>query len=81
MKAYIYVPGDPSVGIFPIETTVDLCFDVDEEEEREEIRDLLKECFSEIYSVPVGIAFDDEMEKWRQRDLEMNNIVKQEEGM
>jgi len=63
-KFYLYSPGDPSVGIHSIETEMDLCFDVGEGEEREELRKQLKEFFSDLYDDNVNIEFEDERQRW-----------------
>lgn len=65
MKAHLHAPGDPSVGIFPTNWTVDtgLCervFDDGGPELREDIRQSLSDLFSEIHDDNVSVHFDDE---------------------
>ena len=60
MKVDIYAPGDPSVGLWPISTVIDLQLDVNSDEMREFIREKLKELFSEFWDDNVIITFEDE---------------------
>jgi len=78
-KFYLYSPGDPSVGIHSIETEMDLCFDVGEGEEREELRKQLKEFFSDLYDDNIGIEFEDERQKWIEQENKM--LREQEEEL
>jgi len=49
MKVYIYSNGDESVGIFPMESVVELPFEPNDKQDREEIRKLLHTCFHELH--------------------------------
>ena len=62
MKVNIYVPRDPSVGIFSINTDIELGIEV-ENEDKEWIRKSLVECFSEIYDNQVRVMFQDEIDE------------------
>lgn len=62
MKVNIYAPGDPSVGIFSINTDIELGIEI-ESEDKEWIRKSLIECFSEIYDDIVRVMFQDEIDK------------------
>lgn len=68
-KFYLYATGDPSVGIQSTYTEMDLKFDIDSGN-REELRQQLKEFFTQIYDEPVGIEFEDEAEKRGRREDE-----------
>lgn len=49
MKFDIFAPQDPSVGMRPFHGKVDIGFDADDEQELKCIKELLVECFREIY--------------------------------
>ena len=60
-KVYINTVGDPSVGIFPHCIAFDLGIDVDEGDGfREEVREVLKNCFNEILDDFVEVTFEGE---------------------
>lgn len=66
MRANVYGPGDPSVGLFDITTIVDLKIDFPENDSeydneiREFVRDKLKTLFSELWDDDVIVTFEDE---------------------
>ena len=74
MKVYLNVAGDSNVGIPDYEFTVDLGFDVHEDDDRRHIAETLEKCFKEIYDTPVGVAFEDELVNYQ-------SLLKQEEGI
>lgn len=55
--AYITTNGDPSVGITGNYTEVDLNFDIDDEN-REEIRVMLADFFSELWGEKARVQFE-----------------------
>jgi len=60
MKVSVFSYGDMSVGIFPIETYLNLGFDF-EDEERERIREEIREFFGKLHDVgKTEVVFEDE---------------------
>lgn len=69
-KFYLYVRGDPSVGIQHLRTEMDLQVDVDDFN-REWLRVTLQKCFTEIYNDRVGVEFEDEREEFLRKEKEL----------
>ena len=61
-KVYIYLFGDPPVGIRSYSIAIDLGVDVDNYDGyRETIRNSLGACFAEILGQSVDVRFEDEL--------------------
>jgi hypothetical protein len=61
MIAYIYAPGDAECNIPSLSTRVDIIDDYEEDDEiREETREILEKAFSEIWDQKANVVFDDE---------------------
>jgi hypothetical protein len=60
MKAYITTTGDPSVGINGDDLTLDGLWDIDQQEDREDVRKALKAMYSDFLGEPAGVRFEDE---------------------
>lgn len=60
MKANIYGEGDPSVGIAGHAGSVDLNVDFDDDQEREDVRQMVAAMFADLWSEPAQVVFDDE---------------------
>jgi len=57
-RAIVSCYGDPSVGILGIDTSFDLGFKLDKEDE-ESVREALRAAFSEIWDDWVEVNFDE----------------------
>jgi hypothetical protein len=64
----IYAPGDPSVGIPSTTLNIDLNISIDDEKFKEYIRELLKNCFNEIYDDCVTVMFQDEIDEINKKE-------------
>ncbi|MCF7634872.1 MAG: hypothetical protein LLF82_000338 [Dehalococcoides mccartyi] len=62
IKAFITIHGDPSVGIFDSMDEAEINNSQWElyPEEREEVREILKQAWFDIYDCPISVCFDDE---------------------
>jgi hypothetical protein len=77
MKVYIMMSGDVYAGIFPLETEIDLQIEF-EDDEKEYIRAILKDCFTSIYAEVVEVEFEEERDDW----LELKeDVISQENGI
>ena len=60
VKVFITIPGDPSVGIFSHADNIELEWELDEDGERERVRDTLAGAWSELYDDKADVRFGDE---------------------
>ena len=62
MKIHIESSSDPSVGIFGFTAIVDVEWDLEDDEERERVRGIMADAFSEMFDGlgHSGVWFDDE---------------------
>lgn len=58
--AFIHMPGTPAEAIPSLTTQVDLLVRLDEDWDRDAIREHLSDCFSQIYDGAVNVWFSDE---------------------
>lgn len=71
MEAYISAAGDPSVGIGSTCITIDtgLVDFTHYDEAREDTRESLRQCFSDIWGEPATVVFEDEIESGLQQNF------------
>jgi hypothetical protein len=61
LSAYVSCYGDPSVGIHGISVDIDLgVFEFESDEQREMVREHLRNAYSELWDDHVNVTFSDE---------------------
>lgn len=75
-KAYVMVPGDPSVGIFSSTITIDFGSYTTFTDEVADVKKTLVDAFSDLMGEKIGVMFDYEVEEERKAEMKYMALEK-----